>query len=461
MSVPFKLAEEHDERSYVNSAARYRNIMNAHALPRGGQEYRHFHYSQVLPSPFNRLGRPLNIQYIHNDMCPNISKDGYRPSRPTPGIVVKRSGEALERLHACARALLKEHGKHLPPIRIDAHADRECLAGNHLTMAFRMFDTNYMSPLTGTQCDIKNDKELAQVIKDGHKYIELDETISDDDCKFLSELYNSDQNQNQCNSEDHLRLQIKQVLDSLITPERPMVATSVIVGKVLEKSVVKLKPEHVGDTAVFVADLYGSPYVDQLSRWYSRNVNPRQLSIAARWMSDLSKSFGKTRPLCKLGVCMLHYRGFVSTPGTAPNPDISRTVDVPLLNSLSGQHGDNLNVCEQIMSDTREECKKYICEKIGQEVGMDLFLVFEEVSMRLMCGKNLVMTELKHSVSGKWSAEKQNELKKAWVRSIATKYSELAGIANDQKMDIKESEVVLGLLKNCCVVRIPCVCACI
>ena len=92
---------------------------------------------------------------------------------------------------------------------------------------------------------------------------------------------------------------------------------------------------------------------------------------------------------------------------------------------------------------------------------MDLFLVFEEASMRLMCGRNLVMTELKHSVSGKWSAEKQNELKKSWVRSIATKYSELAGIANDQKMDIKESEVVLGLLKNCCVVRIPCVCACI
>ena len=460
MSVPFKLAEEHDERSYVNSAARYRNIMSKHAIPRGGQEYRHIHYSKVLPSPFNRLGRPLNIQYIHNDMCPNISKDGYRPSRPTPGIVVKRSGEALERLHACARALLKEHGKHLPPIRIDAHADRECLAGNHLTMAFRMFDTNYMSPLTGVQCDIKNDAELASVIKDGHKYIELDETISDDDCKFLSELYNSDQNQNQCNSEDHLRLQIKEVLDSLITPERPMVATSVIVNKVLEKSVVKLRADHVGDTAIFVADLYGSPCVDQLSRWYSQNVNPRILCIAAKWMSDLSRAFGKTRPLCKLGATLLHYRGFSSTPGTAPNPDISRTVDSATLNSLATNHGENLDVCEQIMSDTREEFKKYICEKMGQEIGMDLFLVFEEASMRLMFGKNLVMTELKHSVSGKWSKEKQLELKKAWILSIATKYPELESMAADHKMDITESTVVLGLLKNCCVVRIPCVCAC-
>ena len=458
MATPYmlKMTDGHDEKNYVKSSARYRNIMLQHALPKGGNEPRHIHYNKVLPSPFNRLGRPLNIMYIHHEMCPNIAKDGYRPSRPTPGIVVRRRGEALARLHSTAQALLKEHGKNLPAVRIDAEADRECLAGNHLTMALRMFDCNYTSPITGTRWEVKGDDELALVIKDGHRYIELDDNVSDDDCKFLSELLNSDQNQNQCHSEDHLRLHIKHVLDSYITPEKPMVPVSMIITKVCEQSVVKLKADHVGDTARFVADFHASPYVEQLSRWYAKNINPRQITIAARWMADLSQKFGQTRPLCKLGVTLLHYRGYVSTPGVAPNPDISRTVDVPLLTSLSGMHCKSLDVCETIMADTRKEFQTYICEKLGEHTGMDLFLLFEEASMRLMCGKTLHMPELKHGVSGKWTREKQLELKKAWLNTIATStHPELASMLGDFGVDTTAALEVLGLLKNCCIVRIP------
>jgi len=430
-----KMADNHNEVVYTKSSARFRNIMMTHGLPKGAPEAKRLPHSKVLPSPFNRLGNPLNMMYIHHELTHNIGKDGFRVSRPTPGLVVRRSGDKLTRLHEASKKLIKQHSKLLPPIALDESANRECLGGNHLTVALRMYASSYTSPLSGHKCVIKNDPDLEMTCAEGHFYFELDESVSDEDCRFLSELLNSDQNQNQCHSEDHLRLQIKEVLSVIITPDKPSVPTSTIISKVCELSVVKLRPEHVGDTAQYVSAFHGSPYIEQLSRWYSQNVNPRQLSISARWMADVARIWGKTRGLCKLGATMLHYRGLVVIPGTAPNPDTSRTVDVPLLTSVA-QNAANLDECEDILRKTRETYQKMTVMKLGPDLGVDCFLAFEEISIRLLLGKSLTMDGITHGVSGKWSVDKQMELRNAWLKSLATTHSELKDLAYDLHADV-------------------------
>ena len=453
LEVP-KMTEKHDERNFVKSSARFRNILAAHGMPKNAPEALRIHHSKVLPSPFNRLGNPLNVMYIHHELAANIKKDGYRTGRPTAGLVIKRTGAKLKRLHDTAKKLISQHSNLLPPINVDESANRECLGGNHLTVALRMYDCSYTSPLTGMKCEILNDEELQNVCKNGHVYLELDELVSDEDCKFLSELMNSDQNQNQCHSEDHLRLQIQEVLHSLITPARPSVPVSSIVSKVCELSVVKMRPDHVGDAAQYVTSLFGSPYVQQLSRWYATNVNPRQLSISARWMADITRLWGSTRGLCKLGATLLHYRGLTVTPGTAPNPDTSRTVEVPLMTLIGTQYAANLDACEAVLRETRAKFEKYTVEKLGAEVGIDVFLIFEEASLRLLLGKSLAMADLAHGVSGKWSVEKQLELQKAWLKAISLKHPELGPMAADMQIDTDE-KIEVHMMFAC-----MCVCVC-
>jgi hypothetical protein len=424
-----KMTDKHDHMIYTKASARFQNIIRNHGLPRNSPEPKRIHFSKILPSPFNRLGNVLNMQYLHQELLPNIKKDGFRTSRPTPGMVVRRRDPArLARLHTCARNLVTSVGAMLPSITIDASADRECLGANHLTMVLRMYACNFSSPMTGAKCVGDEDPDLMMTVAEGHLYIELDDDVSDEDCKFLSELLNSDQNQNQANSEDHLRLLIESVMDEMISAKTPTVTTSDIVKRVCEMSVVKLKPDHVGDAAQYIVAYHGSPYVQQLSRWYSLNVNPRQISISARWMADISRLWGRSRPLSKLGATMLHYRGLSVTPGTAPNPDTSRTVDVPLMTSLAQAQKGNLDQHELILRENREKYEVYLKAKLGDQHGMDLFLIFEEASARLLCSKSLVMKDFAHTVSGKYCAEKHHELQAAWLKLIGN-FEELKGMS--------------------------------
>jgi len=343
------------------------------------------------------------------------------------------------------KGLIAANGKLMPSVSIDEAASRECLGGNHLTMALRMFAASYTSSISGVRFEIKGDEELAHMCNEGHHYIELDELVSDADCKFLSEMLNSDQNQNQTNSEDHLRLHIKQTLDELITPERPMVPTSTIITKVTDTSIVKLRPDHIGDTAQYIVGFHGSPFVDQLSRWYAQNVNPRQLQISARWMADVSRLFGKTRPLCKLSATMVHYRGLVVTPGTAPNPDTSRTIDLPLMNNLAQNQASELDWLEESFRKHRAKFTDYLSSRLGQEKAADEFLPVEEVAMRLLCGKTTALDGFSHGVSGKYSKDKIADLQKFWALDIQSRHDELKTMTLDLKVDTKVSEEVRWL----------------
>ena len=68
----FKAAGDHDMKNHGCAAERFDQILKDYGLPKGAPEPKRIHASQVLPSPFNRLGRPLNMPYIHNNLIASI-----------------------------------------------------------------------------------------------------------------------------------------------------------------------------------------------------------------------------------------------------------------------------------------------------------------------------------------------------------------------------------------------------
>ena len=450
MPVKPAMGEDNVPRTYAKASLRYQSLVQKHGLPRGKPQPRRIPCTEILPSHLNRLGRPLNIQYIHQDLAPSIQKEGFNPDRAQIGMVVRRTqSDRLGRLHAHSIEMHKAMGDMLPPLVVNEHANKECLGGNHLTMTLRMYNSAYKSPITGAACVIGEDDiqlQLAASSKtgEGHLCWELDDDILDEDCTFLSEMLNADQNQNQCNSEDHLRRTMQCVLDRLMTAERPHVPTSKVVDIVTKESLVKVRSEEVGDTAQLVASL--GPYNNELHAWYGENVNPRELTISPRWMGELSRAWGSDITLCKLAACFLQYRGISKLEQTRPTPDISRTIDGPLVNALGGKNKENLIAMEELLRSNRVTFEAYLAERCGHRTAVKMFHAFEELSIRLLCGKTLIMG-IPHKVSGKWSLEKAKELQAAWVQHIVRSRKDIDDmivkfdIGRDDNVEEKEDVV--------------------
>ena len=146
--------------------------------------------------------------------------------------------------------------------------------------------------------------KLIEKVDLGHVYIVLKDDTPDADMEFLSEYLNSDQNEAQCTSEITTLSQVDSVFqDELKSTPHPKV--SKIVARVASESLVKLKPDCVGDLAHYITNLSGTGYVHELVCWHSRNINPKELSVSPRWFGDVAKILGKTYPLVLLGSTFL------------------------------------------------------------------------------------------------------------------------------------------------------------
>ena len=420
-----KVGDQNNPHAMVKASMRFQAIVSKHGLPHGRPEPRRIFSGEVLPSPLNRLGRPLNLPYIHNEVIVNLAKDGFNPTRPNPGFVIKRTKPAtLARLHEHSAKLHSSQGNLLPPLVINEKTNKECVGGNHLTMSIRMYASGYKSPLSGVSCVPKDDPHLQMVVDSGHLYYELDDEISDEDAAFLSEHLNSDQNQNQCDSEDHVRRMVQAAVTKLTAVDKPTVPISSIVDYVCGNSLVKIRPDTIGDIAKFVVSF--GVYNDELCEWYGVNVNPKEISVTARWMAELAKALGEQRPLTKLGACFVQYRGLARLEQRRPSPDISRTIDAPLLNSLVNKDVSNLDATEEFLRDNRKLLEKYFEKHVGRTIGLKLFHMFEELAVRLLCGKTMTGTGMTHAVSGKFSVEKLKVLQAAWAKHVQGTCSELS-----------------------------------
>ncbi len=427
-ALDIKCSTDHQPTVYVKAAKRFKQIISdykesdeAIAIPPG----------KVFVSPFNRLGVYLNLMYAHEDLGPNIHKKGYDPSRPKVGVVSRRTDPAkVKRLKEHALNMQSASPSLYPPLSASSAYDCfECVGGNHLTLVFRFYETNYTSPITGITYVVPEDEnELRDKVSRGHNYIVLRDDVPDDDMKFLSEYLNSDQNQNQCTSEiSTLAAVDKAVKDELKVTPHPKV--SKIVQVVSAESMVKLRPDSIGDMAHYANNLIGTGYVSEVVHWHSRNINPKEMSVSPRWLGDAAKTFGKTYPIVLMGCTFVQYRGELKLEQVRPLPDISRAIGLPELNNQM-KDPTNLNACEEYCRDNRklltEEQKKLFN---SPPKASSCFNIFEEAATRLLFTKSLGSVGFDHNVSGKFTIEKLKSLRHHWVKMLEATYDELVGLA--------------------------------
>ena len=420
-----KCSMDHQAANYIKSAKRFKQIITDFkerddAIPIPAWK--------VLPSPFNRLGAPLNMQYAHCELGPNIHNKGFDPSRPKPGLVVNRTDpEKIKRLKAHAANMRgAAHGLY-PPIQIaSAECHYECVGGNHITVVIQFYESEYTSPITNLTFKVpKDDPELKDKVKTGHAYIVLRDDVPDEDLAFVSEYLNSDQNENQCTSEMSTLSQVNDEYQKELK-NTPHPKVSKIVQMVSSSSLVKLRPDSIGDMAHYASNQSGTGYVQELVEWHSRIVNPKELSVSARWMGDTAKTLGKLYPIMMMGFTFIQYRGDLKFVQTRPLPDLSRTIGLPQLNVLM-KDPTNLDVSETYCRDNRKALDAEFQDRLGKSRARSMFHVFEEAASRLLLSQSLNV-EFDHNVSGKFSKEKLIALRSAWITHIEEKTFELKGV---------------------------------
>ena len=257
---------------------------------------------KILVSDNNRVP---NMPYAHCDLAAGIIKDGFDKSRPQVGFVVELTNEEdIERL--CAyNAKLAEGNDLYPPI-VNELVRYSCLAGNHLTICFRLFKSGKKSSLTGkTFVAPAGDDFLADVLQNGHEYYVLDSKTPAADQQFLARWKNTDQNQNQfAGMCEHLTL-VHSVCSAALR-ECSHVKVSAIVSKIASESMVKLSPSHISNIASFVMAMGNSNYVEKFIHFAASFINPKELTFSSDFLAKLISIIGKDFSLLVMGILSAH-----------------------------------------------------------------------------------------------------------------------------------------------------------
>lgn len=441
--------KEHNPTVYVKASKRYKQIM---ADYKERDEPMAIKAWKVLPSPKNRLGAPLNINYIHVDLAGNVlNKNGWDPKRPKPGVVVRRTNpDKIKKLREHAKTMHATAPRLFPPVAVDSpEAIYECIAANHLTCLLNLIGNQMVSDITKQSFAVpKDDNELKNVVESGHVYYIIRDDIPDEDLEFLSEYLNSDQHENQCTSEIATLSQVdRAIAQELKNTPHPKVST--IVRIVSNESMLKLRPDNIGDMAHYCINLSGTSQLKQLVNWHSRYVNPRELTVSPVWLGGAAKAMGKTFPLSLMGMTFLQYRGDLKTLQTRPNPDISRAIGLPEINSLMKDSTiGNLEKTEEFLRDTIKLLQVELQGILGEVQTDFAFNLLQEAAARLLLSKDMKL-EFEHGVSGKWTMAKLESLRAAWVRHLEDKHKFLKGlganygiVAEDIGSSVPDDEVI-------------------
>ena len=106
----------------------------------------------------------------------SVSKDGYDPNRPLPGLVCEaRSPEIVKPLIAHNEKMCNASSL-MPPLSPDL-VRYECLAATHLNVGLRLGQACSYSP-AGDLAKIKEEEpEVAKACTEGHRWIILPESL--------------------------------------------------------------------------------------------------------------------------------------------------------------------------------------------------------------------------------------------------------------------------------------------
>lgn len=166
-----------------------------------------------------------------------------------------------------------------------------------------------------------------------------------------------------------------------------------------------------------------------IQRWYASNVNPKEITVSPRWLSDVSKSLPANTPIVRMATVMVQYRGDQRLVQNRPMPDVSRVVTTPELNNVASKMLPQLMATEKFLRENRKLLWKTISERLSERGAARLFHEIEEAAVRLMYSKSLKV-KFEHKVSGKWEDAKLESLRVAWAAWVEDQHTnELEGMA--------------------------------
>lgn len=308
-----KIDKTHQAANVVKANKRMAQIWEAHGIGAAKKTTR-VPAHKIGICPLNRIP---NLPYVRT-LGGNLKRDGFDPDRCQKGFLVLHTDQ--EKINALVDYNIKlaEGTDQYPPVIRDAMT-YECLATTHITVAFRLYQAGKTVGSTGDVWIVPDDDEnLKECTTIGWDYYILNDKINDDDKKFIINWKNSDQNQNQVVSEaEHFRnAQQYSIAELKLNNACKGGAESCmtlkigpIVSKMMNQSLVKLRPDHLGDCVKLVIHLGLTKYVDELLYMFSMNVNPTELCVSIGWFKDLMDKFPKMFVLLILGLIYVQYSG--------------------------------------------------------------------------------------------------------------------------------------------------------
>ena len=399
-----KMSADVNAQVFVQSKARHAEILKKHALYNGVPQ--RLSVDAVLSSPWNR--KP-NLAYIHTDLCPSIEKDGFDPERCQAGYVIKRSSPD------CVANLIKYNeelgsGGFMPPIHT-SEVGFEALGSQHLTISLRLFKTQTVSPISGAAFKVpSHDTDLQSRLRDGHYYKVIDDKISEADARFLAEWQNIDQQKNQGNSEQAL---MQKIYDEVCQQQKicPIIKMSAVSVKICNSSIMKLKVDQVSSLVRYCVEQ--GKFVEEALHYCARYVNPKELAISPRWFTVLCETMGKTCPLVKLNMHLIHLDPTNVFEQVRPAPDICRSITQADMNSVM-KTPEKVQAAEKIMVDHRALVRQSMISLSSWSKATELIRAFEGEITRMLFSKSLNEGEFNHKLSGKFDEDKAKDLQKRW-----------------------------------------------
>ena len=290
---------DHNATALLKANKRVAMIWTKWGKPKGS---RSIIAESILVSENNRIP---NMPYAHCDLAPGIMKDGFDSGRAQKGWVVELSNaDDINALIAYNNKLAE--GSDLYPPIIAELVKYACLAGNHLTIVFRLFKSSKKSSINGkTFSAPAEDEFLADVLENGHEYYVLDQKTPVEDQVFLARWKNTDQNQNQfagmCEHLSHI-----QSVCAVAIKECPHVRVSTIVAKIASESMVKLTPAHISNIATYCISMGNGKYVEEFITFASANINPKELTFSSEFLAKLISTIGKDYQLLIQAILSVH-----------------------------------------------------------------------------------------------------------------------------------------------------------
>ena len=201
---------------------------------------------------------------------------------------------------------------------------------------------------------------------------------------------------------------------------------SLITTNVMNSSIVKVRPDAVGDMARYVLDQ--GKFVEEALSYCDITINPKELAISANWFDELCRAYGKPYPLIKLNTHLIHLDGKDVLQQVRPAPDICRSISTSDMNSAA-KNLEAVDAIEKTMRDNRRLTENAIAKRVGAHNVSKWFRVFEFELTRMMYSRSLNAGQFNHGVSGKYSAEKSAKMLAKWFKFIEANCSALEGLA--------------------------------